>query len=214
MGNLFLPVVLVWLLLETHVGVLSANKIRPWRTGTDVNPWMHRKPSPRELHGMVAAAGSLWVFGGDDQDGAVDAGFFQLDIETKQWTSITTSGPSPRARSRFAMALLGDVIYIFGGHIIDTPAQDASNDLWGFSLFTLEWTLHDTTTGNTRPSAKPQSSSILGRTTLPTRNAPSSKAASKEEEGEPRQPQPQAMVTAARMQAAAAANKGPHVIRK
>jgi hypothetical protein len=110
----FALVALVLLLLIT--GRVSASKLRSWRKYPDVNPWSIGKPSPRASHTMVAGSdGALWSFGGGTTSG-LSGELFKLDVETQQWTTITTSGVSPSARSGHTMGSTDGFLWVYGGN--------------------------------------------------------------------------------------------------
>jgi hypothetical protein len=103
-------------LMHFIVGGVSASKIRSWGKYPDLNPWSIGKPSKRNNHKMVTGSdGALWSFGGDTTSGK-SGELFKLDVETKQWTTITTSGVSPSARSNHAMGSTDGFLWVFGGN--------------------------------------------------------------------------------------------------
>jgi len=108
-------VVLVLLLLIIGGGV-SASKLRSWYKYPDLNPWSIGKPSPRDSHKMVAGSdGALWFFGGISSSRKLSNQLFKLDLETKHWTTITTSGVSPSPRSLHTMGSTDGFLWVFGG---------------------------------------------------------------------------------------------------
>jgi hypothetical protein len=110
----FARVALLMLLLT--VGGVSASKLRSWRKYPDVNPWAIGKPSERGSHKMVTGSdGALWSFGGYTSS-EFSGELFKLDVETKQWTTITTSGVSPSARSGHTMGSTDGFLWVFGGY--------------------------------------------------------------------------------------------------
>jgi hypothetical protein len=112
----FTLVVLVLLLLLITGGV-SASKVRSWYKYPDINPWRIGSPSPRSSHTMVAGSdGALWSFGGELVGGSSKSGeLFKLDIQTEEWTTITTSGVSPSGRSGHTMGHTDGFLWVFGG---------------------------------------------------------------------------------------------------
>jgi hypothetical protein len=102
-------------LLLFIVGGVSASKIRSWGKYPDLNPWSIGKPRERSRHEMVTGSdGALWSFGGLTPSG-LSGELFKLDIETKEWTTITTSGVSPSARVGHTMASTDGFLWVFGG---------------------------------------------------------------------------------------------------
>ena len=102
-------------LLLFIVGGVSASKLRSWGKYPDLNPWSIEKPSARYDHTMVTGSdGALWSFGGFTPSGHCGE-LFKLDVETKRWTTITTSGVSPSARSGHTMGSTDGFLWVFGG---------------------------------------------------------------------------------------------------
>jgi hypothetical protein len=63
---------------------------------------------------VTGVDGSVWVFGGADT-GSISSTLFKLDVLSKQWITVTTSGASPSARAFHTMTTVGSVLYMFGG---------------------------------------------------------------------------------------------------
>jgi hypothetical protein len=102
-------------LLLFIVGGVSASKLRSWGKYPDLNPWSIGKPSARVRHTMVTGSdGALWSFGGEIETGN-SGELFKLDVETKEWTTITTSGVSPSARVGHTMGSTDGFLWVFGG---------------------------------------------------------------------------------------------------
>ncbi len=102
-------------LLLFIVGGVSASKLRSWGKYPDLDPWSIGKPSERKGHKMVTGSdGALWSFGGSTTTG-YSRELFKLDVETKQWTAITTSGVSPSARLSHTMGSTDGFLWVFGG---------------------------------------------------------------------------------------------------
>jgi hypothetical protein len=97
-------------------GGVSASKIRSWRKYPDVNPWVIGSPSLRSSHTMVTGSdGALWSFGGELIDSSKSDELFKLDVQTEEWTTITTSGVSPSGRSGHTMGSTDGFLWVFGG---------------------------------------------------------------------------------------------------
>ncbi len=164
-------------LLLFIVGGVSASKLRSWGKYPDLNPWSIGKPSERNGHKIVTGSdGALWSFGGSTS-GRRSGELFKLDVETKQWTTITTSGVSPSARSGHAMGSTDGFLWVFGGvtasgegdvlqcsqhavfvacvRIVTCACRvGRTNDLWRLSLATLDWTSIEVAPGGSGPSAR------------------------------------------------------------
>jgi hypothetical protein len=103
-------------LLLFFVGGVSSSKLRSWGKYPDLNPWSIEKPSGRYDHTMVTGSdGALWSFGGFTPSGHCGE-LFKLDVETKQWTTITTSGVFPSARREHSMGSTDGFLWVFGGY--------------------------------------------------------------------------------------------------
>ena len=101
------------------VGGVSTSKLRSWRMYPNINPWSIGKPSPRQGHKMVLGSdGALWVFGEwctQRNDCRTSSDLFKLDLGAKEWTTITTSGISPVARSFHTMTSTDGFLWVHGG---------------------------------------------------------------------------------------------------
>ncbi len=145
-------------LLLFIVGGVYASKLRSWGKYPDLNPWSIGKPSERYDHTMVTDSdGALWVFGGARPGSGYFGELLKLDVETKQWTTITTSGVSPSARSGHTMVTTDGCLWVFGGRTLSGDGETIVLDdaeLWTLSLATLEWTSIEIEKGGARPSAR------------------------------------------------------------
>ena len=102
------------LMLLLTVGGVSASKIRSWRKYPDLNLWSIVKSGEKMHHKVVTGSdGALWSFGG--HSGTLSGELFKVDVETKEWTTITTSGVSPSARSEHSMGSTDGFLWVFGG---------------------------------------------------------------------------------------------------
>ncbi len=104
------------MLLLLIPGGVSASKIRSWLKYPNVNPWAIGRPSLRQSHTMVTGSdGALWSFGGEMTDSSKSGELFKLDVQTEEWTTITTSGVSPSGRSGHTMGSTDGFLWVFGG---------------------------------------------------------------------------------------------------
>ena len=111
-------------LLLFIVGNVSASKLRSWGKYPDLNPWSIGKPSARVRHKMVTGSdGALWSFGGVTPSG-YSCELIKLDVETKQWTTINTSGVSPSARFGHTMGITDGFLWVFGGKTISGEGEE------------------------------------------------------------------------------------------
>ena len=44
---------------------------------------------------------------------------WSFDISTRKWTELQCTGSTPSPRAYHAAVLVGDVMYVFGGHAFD-----------------------------------------------------------------------------------------------
>ena len=113
MARVLLVLAFVTLLLETGVGTSSSAKPRTW--WPDINPWNTGKARGLWHTVVTTSDGSVWMFGGETETQQKVKDFLKLDVQTKQWTTITTSGASPLGRYHHAMTAVGSDIYLHGG---------------------------------------------------------------------------------------------------
>jgi hypothetical protein len=112
------------LMLLLTVGGVSASKLRSWRKYPDLNLWSIGKSGEKDEHTFVTGSdGALWSFGGRTNSG-FSGELFKLDVETKQWTTITTSGVSPSARSIHSMGSTDGFLWVFGGHPVSGEGEE------------------------------------------------------------------------------------------
>jgi hypothetical protein len=115
----FTLVTLVLLVLIT--GGVSASKLRSWRKYPDLNLWSVGSPSPSAGSTMVTGSdGAMWCFGGGTNE------LFKLDVQTKEWTMITTSGVCPRARSHHTMGTTDGFLWVHGGELNSDEGETRS----------------------------------------------------------------------------------------
>jgi hypothetical protein len=149
----------VFVLLFLITGGVSASKLRSWSKYPDVNPLSIGKPSPRRSHTMVVGSdGSLWSFGGLTSGKSSSGELFRLDVKTKHWTMITTSGVSPSGRLSHTMTSTEGFLWVFGGQtcspnmIQNCLSLDPSDRMWRLCLATLEWTRIEVPSDGSGPS--------------------------------------------------------------
>mmetsp|Transcript_11498 Transcript_11498/g.27046 ORF Transcript_11498/g.27046 Transcript_11498/m.27046 type:complete len:370 (-) Transcript_11498:132-1241(-) len=93
-------------------------------------------PRGREMMGMVACGGQLYIFGG--YDGTFLGDLHAFDIDKGSWSELSSrsSGPSPSTRSSLGMAALGSTLYVFGGR----DAGGWLGDMYAYDVSTAVWT--------------------------------------------------------------------------
>ena len=109
----------------------GAAKTRSWQQWPAVNGWAIGKPSARHGHRMAATDnGTVWMLGGRTTDEQISESFLKLDIQTRQWTRMTTTDqePSPKKRVYYAMAATGRSVWIHGGTDMGTTVSEVNQD--------------------------------------------------------------------------------------
>ena len=122
----------VALVALASVGIgADAAKTRSWQQWPAVNGWAIGKPSARHGHRMAATDnGTVWMLGGRTTDEQISESFLKLDIQTRQWTRMTTTDqePSPKKRVYYAMAATGRSVWIHGGTDMGTTVSEVNQD--------------------------------------------------------------------------------------
>ncbi|OCH85622.1 galactose oxidase [Obba rivulosa] len=97
-------------------------------------------PSPRVGHRSALVGRVLIVWGGDTKtsenyasEDETDNGLYLLNLVSREWTHVATSGPAPVGRYGHAVTAIGSKLYMFGGQ----NNRDFLHDLWVFDLNTL-----------------------------------------------------------------------------
>ncbi|KAG8732623.1 Negative regulator of mitotic exit [Ceratobasidium sp. 423] len=92
-------------------------------------------PPKRTGHVLVTYENKIYIFGGTD--GAFHYNdTWCFDMQTKTWTELTCIGFIPVPREGHAAALVGDVMYVFGGRGVD--GKDLG-DLGSFKISNHRW---------------------------------------------------------------------------
>uniref|UniRef100_T1JAT7 6-phosphofructo-2-kinase domain-containing protein n=1 Tax=Strigamia maritima TaxID=126957 RepID=T1JAT7_STRMM len=104
-----------------------------------------RGPSPRSGHRCVTDDVNLYSFGGynPSANSNLDSGplfreLWKLNLATKIWTKIETTGPAPRALASHAAIIYCNHLLVFGGTGIPFGVA-SSNSLHACDLTTFEW---------------------------------------------------------------------------
>jgi N-acetylneuraminic acid mutarotase len=79
----------------------------------------------------------MYIFGG--YDGHYKNDLYKYSFATNQWSEIRREGMWPKSRYRTSATVLGQRMYLFGGH--DGARQ--LNDFYYFSFVGENWTLID-----------------------------------------------------------------------
>ncbi|KAF8699551.1 Kelch motif, partial [Rhizoctonia solani] len=94
-----------------------------------------RSPFKRHDHAMVAYKNKLYVFGGYYDGDAIFNDTWCFDMNAKTWTELDCIGPTLPRRSGHAVALVGDVVYMFGGW----PDHTELGNTWCFRITEKRW---------------------------------------------------------------------------
>ncbi|KAI5295488.1 Negative regulator of mitotic exit [Ascosphaera acerosa] len=92
-------------------------------------------PPPRTNHTMVTFNDRLWLFGGTDGVHWFNDAWV-YDPRTNTWTSIDYVGVTPTPREGHAAAMVGDIMYVFGGR---NSALEDLDDLVAFRCTQRRW---------------------------------------------------------------------------
>ena len=116
------------LLLDIGLGVTSA-KVRSWRKHPQMSQWTVDNPGGRYGMSIVTTSeGAMWMFGGiRDIDRKASDALIKIDVETKEWTEITTAGTHPIARYDHGMVSVGTNIFVYGG--VDRATGDKFTEM-------------------------------------------------------------------------------------
>ncbi|KAF8973589.1 hypothetical protein BDZ97DRAFT_379394 [Flammula alnicola] len=93
------------------------------------------RPAPRTGHVCITHEDQIIVFGGTDGKYHYND-TWSFSLQTRKWTELQCIGFIPSAREGHAAAIVGNVIYIFGGRGID--GKDLS-DLAAFKISNQRW---------------------------------------------------------------------------
>ncbi|KAG2559095.1 hypothetical protein PVAP13_8NG319184 [Panicum virgatum] len=98
-------------------------------------------PLPRVGVTMAAVGGTVYMFGGRDQDHKELNELYSFDTSAGKWAFLSSGADGPPPRSYHSMAADGDAasgggrVYIFGG----CGATGRLNDLWGYDVAAGRW---------------------------------------------------------------------------
>jgi len=114
-------------------------------------PVYGKRPTWRYGTYLWSFQGGLYIFGGQYPDGTewndlqppellgdIDNLLARFDLSTYTWTAIQTIGPRPSPRRDYAMAIIGDQVFINGG----SQENDRKlTEMYKLDVTTLTWTL-------------------------------------------------------------------------
>lgn len=93
------------------------------------------RPAPRTGHVCIAFEDQIILFGGTDRKYHYND-TWSFNLQTRIWTELNCIGFIPHAREGHAAAIIGNVVYIFGGRGVD--GMDLS-DLVAFKISNQRW---------------------------------------------------------------------------
>lgn len=95
----------------------------------------HVAPPGRAGHSCSRYGGSLYVFGGMDNQQCFND-LWAYDLELKRWTQVTPHGATPPARYGHASAVVEDCLFIMGGR---TQRGEPLNDFFAYKITSQRW---------------------------------------------------------------------------
>eukprot|EP00386_Alphamonas_edax_P007310 GDKI01024293.1.p1 GENE.GDKI01024293.1~~GDKI01024293.1.p1 ORF type:complete len:374 (-),score=113.52 GDKI01024293.1:105-1145(-) len=137
-----------------------------WRQLTSVN---NTYPPARSSHSVSCVmdyekGDKIYVFGGEHEPRVpMGSDMWCYDLQKETWEKLEVTGVAPEARVAHSAAVVGGVIYIFGGR---TALADACalNDMYAFDTHTRTWTTvhtHDATSTHIPPPRSYHAVSVL-----------------------------------------------------
>ena len=117
-------------------------------------PVYGKRPTWRYGAYLWSFQGGLYIFGGQYEKGGMEWNDLQppeilgdidnllarFDLSTYTWTAIQTIGPRPSPRFDYAMAMIGDQVFVNGGHQGSYGLTDGLTDMYKLDMKTLTWT--------------------------------------------------------------------------
>ena len=77
-------------------------------------------PGPRKGHSMVYYQQSIYLYGGETENGEYENSFYKFDINTACWSLIKLHGVNPGCRAYHTMDFFKkDILIIFGGKLMN-----------------------------------------------------------------------------------------------
>ncbi|OQV20631.1 Kelch domain-containing protein 3 [Hypsibius exemplaris] len=112
-------------------------KVLPPTAGFDETAAISDVPFHRYGHSAVAWKHLVLIWGGrNDSSGSCNT-LYCYDTHERKWTRPVTSGETPEKRDGHSVALLGDVMYIFGG--FEENGDRYSADIFSLHIPTMTW---------------------------------------------------------------------------
>jgi Galactose oxidase, central domain/F-box-like len=126
--------------------------------------WLHvettpkRRPSARYQHSGLFFAGSLYVFGGRNEDNVVFDDLWRFDCSKLRWHKIKPKHSAPWPTPRFGH---GAVVDWGSGHHMVLVGGRPNSDVWQFDFATQSWDRQDVLIDATVALSTPSVSTIL-----------------------------------------------------
>ncbi|KAH7139384.1 hypothetical protein B0J11DRAFT_42090 [Dendryphion nanum] len=119
-------------------------------------------PLPRTNHTISIIKGRAYIFGGEESPGTLapndmnivilpSSGVLSADYTSIPARSIHVNGSVPAPRRGHSAAVIGDLIYIFGGEGV---AAAENGRIWVFNTSTNDWSFMDPSPGSAYPSPR------------------------------------------------------------
>lgn len=123
-------------------------------------------PIPRSSHSLSVINGRAYLFGGETSPGAPADNDMHIiilpnDYTSKRATPSQPGGATPPARSGHTASVIGERIFVFGGHSSAPASPLAENGrVWVYNTRTDRWTALDPEPGTPFPPARSLHASV------------------------------------------------------
>ncbi|XP_069104002.1 uncharacterized protein [Argopecten irradians] len=99
-------------------------------------------PLGRSSHSTVVVGRKAFVFGGENIPRVPISNIVHcLDLDTRTWSELETSGDVPVPHNAHTAVAVGHVMYVFGGRTGINMGEGSFNDLYAFDTRNNMWTL-------------------------------------------------------------------------
>ncbi|GFU60575.1 kelch domain-containing protein 3 [Nephila pilipes] len=88
-------------------------------------------------HSVVAYNNLIYLWGGQNVNGACSPTLYCFNTKTLSWSNPVTSGHPPKPTDGHSGCVIGDYMYIFGG--FEEESKSYSNKVFRISLITFKW---------------------------------------------------------------------------
>ncbi|CAE7577395.1 gefF [Symbiodinium sp. CCMP2456] len=118
-------------------------------------------PAGRRQHSAATSGESMWIFGGEGDDGQMSDELWELNPQEPSWTLPTVSAAKPPGRRGHTAVMTSGTLYVFGGY-----NSGNLNDLWSINVLAgnPEWVQMSSV--STSPSARADHSAVLMSTVM------------------------------------------------